>query len=81
MEMYKHQKQLQRTCVTTDESGKTIIKALNEHNHQNDEKKLEAQQLRVQVKRAANSDISARLSKIIKKRITYHCIKCRTQIK
>ena len=37
-----------------------------EHNHEQDEKKIERQQLRAQVKRKATDDLTSRLSKIIR---------------
>ena len=55
--------------IRTDESGKTFVNAVTEHNHPSDLKKLEAQQLRVQVKRSGDTDIMARPSKIIRQEL------------
>ena len=45
----------------------STMNAINlEHNHEQDEKKVERQQLRSQVKRKATDDLTSRPSKIIK---------------
>ena len=44
-----------------------VLDAINlEHNHEQDEKKVERQQLRSQVKRKATDDLTSRPSKIIR---------------
>ena len=51
--------------ITTDADSKTIVKILNEHNHDVDPQKTESQQLRITV-RKASGDISESSSKIIR---------------
>lgn len=51
--------------LRTDAECKVIVKCTSEHNHPSDDRKLERQQVRIQLKRKA-SDISARPSKVIR---------------
>lgn len=62
---YRCTKKSCKARITTDSESKTIVKALHEHNHNVDQRKTEAQQLRVRV-RKASGDISERPSKIIR---------------
>ena len=45
--------------IRTDESGKTFVNAVTEHNHPSDLKILEAQQLQVQAKRSGDKEKNA----------------------
>ena len=57
----------QKSCkarITTDADSKTIVKTLNEHNHDVDPQKTESQQLIIRV-RKSSGDICERPSKII----------------
>jgi len=56
--------------MTTDAETSCIIHMKNVHNHEADDRKLERQELRMNAKRKATEDPTARPSKIIRKELT-----------